>query len=532
MLLTDDLFSELMEATADAVICVNADGLIAAANTQAERLFDYSVRELVGQPVEVLVPDEARTVHPGHRAGYFDEPRPRPMGVGMEMAGQRRDGSTFPAEISLSTIRTSSEILALAVVRDVTERLQARAERERLLMLAERAQLESQLLQSQRLESLGQLAGGVAHDFNNLLGVISAYASFAAKEIAQQSPEGRLQAISDDIEQVQLAAKRAADLTHQLLTFARREIIQPRTLSLNDTCTGIQQQLQRSLGEQVELIMDLAQDLPPVLADRGQMEQVLVNLALNARDAMPGGGKLTISTTAEQVDEPAAAQSDLPQGRYVLLTVSDTGGGIPPHLLDRVFEPFFTTKAQGEGRGLGLATIYGIMTRAGGTVRIYSEVDAGTTIRAYLPAAAGTAESAEPSAPAQPGTGQVVLVVEDEPALREVTRRTLAENGYQVVAAASGAEALSVLTSQVEHVDLLLTDVIMPNMQGKELAAKVAALRPGMPVVFMSGYEQGTLCVQGVPEPSIHLIEKPFSEASLLAKLHQVLREPPAEPGA
>ena len=532
MQFADDLFEGFMEAAPDAMVCVDAYGRIKSVNEQAESLFAYQRAELVGQPVEILVPDQVRAVHREHRARYVANPRPRPMGVGMELAGRRRDGSTFPAEISLSAIGTDDGILALAAVRDVTERLEAQAERERLRTQAERGRLERQLQQSQRLESLGQLAGGVAHDFNNLLGVISSYAAFAAKGIAQQGDDGRWQTISDDIEQVQLAAKRAADLTHQLLTFARREVIQPQALNLNDTVTGMEQLLRRTLGEHVELITDLAEDLPPVLADPGQMEQVLVNLAVNSRDAMPGGGKLTIQTVAEQVDEVAAAQRGPSPGMYVTLAVSDTGCGIPPDLLDRVFEPFFTTRPQGQGTGLGLATVYGIMTQAGGTVRIYSEPDVGTTIRAYLPVTAGPADRAEPPAPAQPGTGQVVLVVEDEPALREVTRRTLAENGYQVVAAASGAEALSVLTSRPEHVDLLLTDVIMPKMQGKELATKVLALRPGTPVVFMSGYTQGLLDTQGVPEPGIHLIEKPFSEATLLTKLHQVLRERPAGSGA
>ena len=540
MQFADDLFAGLMEAAPDAMVCVDADGRVAAVNVQAELLFDYPRKELVGQLVEVLVPDQDRIAHPGHRAGYLADPRPRPMGAGMELA-RRRDGSTFPAEISLSAISTDTGMLALAAVRDVTERLEAQAERERLeaqaererlLTQAERGQLERQLHQSQRLESLGQLAGGVAHDFNNLLGVISSYAAFAAKGVARQDPEGQRQTISDDIEQVQLAAKRAADLTHQLLTFARQDVVQPRALNLNDTVTGLEQLLLRTLGEHVQLIIDMAENLPLVLADRGQLEQVLVNLAVNARDAMPGGGKLTIQTVAEQIDEVAAAQNGPPPGPYVTLAVSDTGCGIPPQLLDRVFEPFFTTKPQGEGTGLGLSTVYGIMTQAGGTVRIYSEPDVGTTVRAYLPVTAGTADRAEPAGPAQPGTGQVILVVEDEPALREVTRRTLAENGYQVIAAASGPEALSVLTSRLEHVDLLLTDVIMPNMQGKELAAKVLALHPDTPVVFMSGYTQGLLGTQGVAEPGIHLIEKPFSEASLLTKLHQVLREPPAGPGA
>jgi hypothetical protein len=521
-----------MEAAPDAMICMDAAGRVAGINAQAELLFGYPRQELIGRPVEVLVPDEARAVHPGHRAGYLANPRPRPMGAGIELAGRRRDGSTFPAEISLSTIDTDGGILAVAAVRDVTQRLEAQAERERLRMQAERGKLEHQLHQSQRLESLGQLAGGVAHDFNNLLGVISSYAAFVAKEIARQGPGEQWQSVSDDIEHVQQAAKRAADLTRQLLAFARQEVIQPRAISLNDTVAAMKELLLRTLGEHIELIIDLAEDLSPVLADQGQLEQVLVNLAVNARDAMPGGGKLTIETAIEQVDELAASTKGPSPGRYVTVAVSDTGCGIPPHLLDRVFEPFFSTKPQGQGTGLGLATVYGILTQAGGAVRIYSEPGQGTTLRAYLPITTEAADRSEPPALAQPGAGQVVLVVEDEPALREVTRRTLAENGYQVIAAASGTEALSLFTSRPEHIDLLLTDVIMPQMQGKELADKVLALHPDTPVVFMSGYTQGLLSTQGVQKSGIHLIEKPFSEGTLLTKLHQVLREPSARPDA
>ena len=524
-------FTGLLEAAPDAMVCVDAGGRIAVVNSQAERLFGYGRDELIGQPVEMLVPDEARPVHPGRRAGYVADPAPRPMGAGMQLAGRRRDGTTFPAEISLSAIDTDEGILITAAVRDATERLESQAERERLLTQAERDKLERQLHQSQRLESLGQLAGGVAHDFNNLLGVISNYAAFAGKQVARQVPAGQWQSISDDIEQVQMAAGRAAALTHQLLAFARQEVIQPRALNLNDIVAGVEQLLLRTLGEHVELVTDLASDLPLVLADSGQIEQVLVNLAVNARDAMPGGGKLTIQTTSAQVGEPAAAQSGLHPGPYVMLKVSDTGCGIPREVLDRVFEPFFSTKPKGEGTGLGLATVYGIITQAGGNVRIYSERGIGTTLTAYLPVtSAETAHAAPAPAAAQPGSGQIVLVVEDEPALREVTRRMLADNGYQVTAVGGGPEALAALTHQLSRIDVLLTDVIMPQMQGKELAAKVLALHPGTRVVFMSGYTQGLLSAQGVLEPGIRLIEKPFSEATLLTKLHEVLSAPQETP--
>jgi len=520
-------FTALLEAAPDAMICTAQDGRIALVNAQAERLFGYSRDELIGQPVEILVPDDDREIHPSHRARYMLAPRPRPMRADMQLAGRRHDGTTFPAEISLSAIDTDDGILVTAAVRDVTERLEIQAERERLLTQAERDRLERQMHQSQRLESLGQLAGGVAHDFNNLLGVISNYAAFAGEQLASSQASLNLAEIRDDISQVEQAAERAAGLTHQLLAFARQEIIQPRALNLSDVVNGVEQLLLRTLGEHVELITDLAGQLSPVLADPGQIEQILVNLAVNARDAMPQGGKLTIQTAMADVGEPAASQLGLAPAQYVTLQVSDTGTGIPAHILNRVCEPFFSTKPKGEGSGLGLATVYGIVTQAGGQLRIYSEAGLGTTFTAYLPATTQEAPATGPAAAtARRGQGEMVLVVEDEPTMREVTRRLLARNGYRVNAVASGREALAALTHRLDHIEVLLTDVIMPQMQGKELAAKVLALHPGTRVVFMSGYTQGLLSAQGVLAPGVHLIEKPFSETSLLAKLHEALSEP------
>jgi hypothetical protein len=521
----DARFRGLLEAAPDAMVCAGADGRIALVNAQTERLFGYSRDELTGQPVEILVPDQVRELHPGHRARYVADPQPRPMGAGMELAGRRRDGTTFPAEVSLSATHTDEGILITAVVRDVTERLEMQAERERLRSQAERDRLERQLHQSQRLESLGQLAGGVAHDFNNLLGVISNYAAFAGEELAKEPPDGRWQAVRDDIKQVEQAAHQAAGLTHQLLAFARQEVIQPRVLDLNEVVTSVEQLLIRTLGEHIELITDLAGDLAPVLADPGQIEQVLVNLAVNARDAMPGGGKLIIQTTNTDIGHPAAGQARLAPGRYVAIKVSDTGTGIPKDVADRVFEPFFSTKPKGEGTGLGLATVYGIITQAGGDLRIYSEPGIGTVFTALLPITGQAAAAAPPPQHAEPlrGHGEMVLVVEDEPAMREVTRRILARNGYHVLAAASGHDALQAVPGQLEHVDLLLTDVVMPHMQGRELADKIHLLQPDVPVLFMSGYTQGLLSQQGVLEPDIHLIEKPFSETTLLAKIREIL---------
>jgi PAS domain S-box-containing protein len=519
------LVGQLLEAAPDAMVCVDGEGRITLLNAQAERLFGYDRTELVGQQVEVLVPDAVRAAHPAHRAAYVADPRPRPMGAGMELAGRRRDGSTFPAEISLSAIDTDDGILITAAVRDVTERLEAQAERERLRTQAERARMERQLQQSQRLESLGQLAGGVAHDFNNLLGVITNYAAFVAEEIKRLPGHQPGDSVLSDIEQIQFAADRATRLTHQLLAFARREMVQPRVLNLNAVVASVTKLLRRTLGEHVALVAELEPDLGPVLADPGQIEQILVNLAVNSRDAMPGGGKLVIETANVEVDGGyAAIHANLSPGRYVALKVSDNGIGMSPEVIDRAFEPFFTTKPKGEGTGLGLATIYGIVTQAEGNVRIYSEPRLGTTVTVLLPVTDRPALVAEKAPGTIEGGGnELVLLVEDEPAMREVTRRILARNGYQVITAANGQQAIDVATSCDRHINLLLTDVVMPGMQGREVAERVCALQPAIDVLYMSGYTQGILGAQGFLEPGINLIEKPFTETSLLEKLHEIL---------
>jgi PAS domain S-box-containing protein len=317
---------------------VDRHGRIALVNAQAERLFGYRRDELVGQPVEMLVPDAVKTAHQTHRARYTADPRPRPMGARIELAARRRDGSTFPVEISLSAINTDDGILVTAAVRDVTERLELRAERERLKSQAERANLERQLQQSQRLESLGQLAGGVAHDFNNLLAVISNYAAFIGEEVAKDASQVDFQSVRHDVEQIQRAAERAADLTHQLLAFARRDVVQIRPLNLNEVIARVEQLLIRTLGEHVVLKTDMAPGLCAVLADPGQIEQALVNLAVNARDAMPSGGTLLVQTATTDIDAAhAASRVGLRPGQYACMKVSDTGVGMTREVLDHAF---------------------------------------------------------------------------------------------------------------------------------------------------------------------------------------------------
>jgi signal transduction histidine kinase/CheY-like chemotaxis protein len=412
--------------------------------------------------------------------------------------------------------------------RKAQEQFDERRDGDRRSDLDRTAGVEAQLNQAQRLESLGQLAGGIAHDFNNLLAVILNYVSFVSEELSAATESDwaqRHDLARSDLEQIKRAGQRAAELTHQLLAFARREVIQPKVLDLDAVIAAVQEMLRRTIGEDVELVTSPAGDLWPILADQGQLEQVLVNLAVNARDAMTAGGTLTIDTCNITVDDEAIAGGSTSRpGQNVRLRVSDTGTGMTGEVIAHIFEPFFTTKDAGEGTGLGLATVYGIIAQADGRIQIYSEPGIGTTFTITLPV---TTQAAVPALAPVPDRrlpeGQTVLVVEDEAALREVTRRIFARNGYPVITAADGPEALAIARGYPGEIHLLVTDVVMPHMLGKEVAEKMREIKPDIEVLFMSGYARPVLASQGKLEPNVALVEKPFSEADLMAKAGQVL---------
>jgi len=517
-----------LEGAPDAMLCVDAEGIIVFANEQSVRLFGYQREELVGMPVEVLVPDAARAGHQQQRAGYMADPRPRPMGLGMQLSGRRRDGRQFPAEISLAVSGSGKDTLITTAVRDLTARLGEGAERDRLRSDAQRDRARAGAQQAERMDALGELAGEVAHDFNNLLAVILNNVAFATEELdaATDSDWADLcDAARRDLGQVQWAAERAAGLTRQLLAFARRDVIRPQALDMNAIVSSVQEMLCRALGEHVELATSLADDLWPVLADPGQMEQVLVNLAVNARDAMPDGGRLTIDTANIVVDRDSVAGGSKAQpGRHVRLRVSDTGVGMTREVQERIFEPFYTARGAGSGTGLGLATVYGIVAQAGGRIQVYSEPGTGSTFTITLPATAEAAARAMTKEPyRRESGGETILVVEDEPALREVTRRIFSRHGYQVMTAANGPEAIDIVRDHPGTIHLLVTDVIMPQMLGKEVAERIRRMRPGIKVLFMSACAGPLLTAQGRLEPDVALVGKPFSEADVLSVAGQVL---------
>ena len=637
------LSADLLEALPDAIVAVDRDGTIVQVNSQAQVLFGYAREELIGQKVEVLVPDSYRGQHHLHRQNFAQTPKTRRMGADLDLYGRRRNGSEFPVEISLSPVSTGTGWFVLSAIRDISDRkriaeelrraneeLQRRtieqlgeyrsrlasiidssedailskdmhgnittwnkgAERiygytpeevvgrhisllvpsdrddeitkilQRIAMgesvehhesmrvtkdgrqldmslsisplrnaigevvgasviardITAQKKAESQLRQAQKMEAVGRLAGGVAHDFNNILAIITSCTEFLRDRIDPSAPP------SVYVENIRKATERGTSLTKQMLAFSRTSAIQPQILDLNERLREISKLLRPLLGDDVEILIVPRSPSAIIEADPGQLDQIVVNLAVNARDAMPRGGKFILETGAVNFDDAFAEQQQaMAAGKYILLAVSDTGHGMDEATVSRIFEPFFTTKELGKGTGLGLATVYGIVKQSAGHILVYSEPGHGTTFKIYLPSAEhkiGMSSKPEVEIASPNRQGRTILLVEDDEIMRSLTRQLLQEHGYTVVEADDGKSALEWVESHPGTIDLLLTDVVMRRMSGPELAERLNSSHPSLKVVYMSGYTGELMANREVLKPGVTLLEKPFSRTSLLNTVH------------
>ena len=503
---SEQMVVALLESASQAIVSIDRSGRIVLANRRTEEMFGYTREELSGANIEILLPESRRSVHRQEREEYFHRPRVRPMGIGMDLAGRRKDGTEFPVEVSLSNIETEQGLFAIAFVSDISQR----------------KALESQLLQAQKMEAVGRLAGGVAHDFNNMLTVIAGYNRMILEELPPMDP---LRAYADEILK---AAERAGALTNQLLAFSRRQIIQPRVMNVNAVVGQTEKMLHRLLGEDIQLVFDLKAEAGNIRADPNQIVQAIVNLAVNARDAMPTGGRIAVETANVHLDETyVRTHVGVLPGEFVMIAMTDTGHGMDPDTRQHIFEPFFTTKEQGKGTGLGLATVYGMVKQAGGDIWVYSELGKGTTFKLYFPRVReAVSESGLTAADSRAPGGEVVLVVEDENAVRDLTIKMLKQLGYVVLAAASGAEALEISASYPDRISALITDVVMPQMSGRQVADALLAARPDMKVLYLSGYTESTVIHHGVLDSAVDFLAKPFSREALGQKVREILGKP------
>jgi signal transduction histidine kinase/ActR/RegA family two-component response regulator len=399
--------------------------------------------------------------------------------------------------------------------------LQAELEQRVEARTAELRRAEAQLRHSQKMEAIGRMSGAIAHDFNNLLSVILSYSTLLVRDLRPIDP------MREDIESIRKAGERAAELTRQLLAFSRQQVLAPRVLNLNETVQETERMLRRLLGADIELVTRCQRDLSKVRVDPGQMDQVVMNLALNARDAMPDGGKLTIETSDVVLDESYAAQHHgVTPGPHVLLAVSDTGIGMDVETQGRIFEPFFTTKPPGKGTGLGLSTVFGIIQQSGGNIWVYSELGTGTTIKIYLPRAEGSEDEPEEFPPPTLHGKETILLVEDQDEVRRVATTILRNYGYRVLSASNAGEALLACEKHLRAIDLLLTDVVMPQMSGPELSQRILAQRPDLKVLFMSGYADGAVVGHGILDSGTDYVQKPLLPEVLARRVRQVLDAP------
>jgi two-component system cell cycle sensor histidine kinase/response regulator CckA len=491
-----------VEQSADLVIITDRDGVIEYVNPAFEVLTGYSREETIGQTPRMLKSEEQT---PEIYKELWQTILSGTVFRGI-LANRKKNGEIFFAEKTITPLHDAEGKIThfISNDRDITER----------------RRLETQLQQAQKMDAIGKLAGGVAHDFNNLLMVISAYAELMLDSVAPEHPLRR------NVQEIMTASRRAADLTRQLLAFGRKQVQSLQLVDLNWIVEEINKMLPRLIGEDIELIFAPGQNLGKVKADLVQIEQIVMNLAANARDAMPKGGKLTIETANVQLDEDYVQEHLIvPAGDYVLLAVTDSGTGIASEHMAHIFEPFYTTKEAGKGTGLGLATVYGIVKQNGGFVWVYSEPGLGTTFKIYLPRVQQGIEKIHSSKPIEISSKgcETVLLVEDELAVRQSTREYLMLNGYIVLEAKNGEDALCIARDYIPPIHMMITDVVMPNMGGAKLAGHLATERPSMKVLFVSGYAENTVLRHGAIDVTTRFLQKPFSLKTLARKIREVL---------
>lgn len=494
----------IVDSSQDAIIGKNLDGIITHWNQGAERIYGYAAEEMIGKPITMLAPPDRsdeipgilKRIRSGERVEYFESIR------------VRKDGQHLNVSISVSPIRDAKgDIVGASIIaRDVTGQRRA----------------EDLLRQAQKMEAVGRLAGGVAHDFNNVLGIVTACCELLRGRLQDETLEHYL-------DNIQEASRRGASLTRQLLSFSRRQVsAQPQLVDLNESLKDVIKLLRPLMGDDIQIVVRQSEDTAIVEADPSQLDQIVLNIAVNARDAMPRGGKLILETSVQEFDADLALRHPpLKPGRYVLLAISDNGTGMDPVTATKIFDPFFTTKEVGKGTGLGLATVYGIVKQSGGHIWVYSEPGLGTTFKIYLPTAdhkVGLAPKpkAEPQVPR--GAGKTVLLVEDDSLMRALTRQMLEDHGYRVMEAEDGKAALARLQSHPMRIDVALTDVVMRGLSGPDFARELKISHPHVNVVYMSGYTGELIAQTDELNQGIMLLEKPFTKAALLKMIHAALK--------
>ncbi len=499
---TEERYRDLFENANDIMYIHDLKGNFTATNLMTERLTGYTSDEVLKMNIaQIIAPEYVELA----RKNLTEKPIERTGSSIYEIEIICKDGQSLPVEVSTRLIYEGDKPVAVqGIVRDISER----------------NHLEDQLRQSQKMESIGRLAGGIAHDFNNLLTAIIGYSQMAMRHMEQDSPA------KNDIKEVEKAGKRAAELTAQLLAFSRKQVLQPKIIDLNQIVANIERMLHRVIGEDIQLSTKLSPDLGQVKADPGQIEQIIMNLAVNARDAMPRVGKLTIETANVELDESYAhTHVSVKTGPHVMLAFSDTGIGMDKQTQARIFEPFFTTKESGKGTGLGLSTVYGIVKQSGGNLWVYSEKGKGTTFKIYLPRIEELTEPEETIAPALDSYSDTgtILLVEDDLTVRQLTRQILESNGYTILEATSSADALEICQQHEGKINLIITDVIMPEMSGRELAYQLMQLGNDVKVLYMSGYTDNSIVHHGILDAETPFLQKPFTSDSLTRKVREII---------